>query len=355
MRRLALLACVALAALALPGVAAAKKAPNDFFGVVSQEALTGADYSHLAEGDVGTMRIAFTWASFQQVEGQCQAEAQVGICSWTVMDGIIGSAAQAGTRIIPILAGPPSFVSKNPKNPPIKGQDAKRWKAFLSAAAERYGRGGLYWKVYDDYGAKPFPITDWQVWNEQNSKQGWQGRPDAKKYAKLLKISSKAIKKKDKKANIVLGGMFGDSKVTLTSYMKQLYRVKHVERYFDTIALHPYAPQIGDLKRQLGKARSAARKGGDRKAKLRITELGWSSKKGKHPLMKGPSGQAKMLKKSFGLLKRKRGRWNLVGVNWFALQDTNNPTTCAFCRQTGLFQTNGNAKPAWGAFKKFSK
>ena len=56
-------------------------------------------------GRVGTLRVAMTWASIQQVEGQCQSEAQVGICSWTVMDGIVYNAAVAGVRIIPILAG----------------------------------------------------------------------------------------------------------------------------------------------------------------------------------------------------------------------------------------------------------
>ena len=352
---LTILAC-ALCALALtPATAGAKKAPKGFFGVVTQEALTGADYERIAEGRVKTVRIALSWASVQQVPGQCQAVEQAGICTWAAMDDIAGRAAQAGARILPVLAGSPSFVSKNPKNPPIKGQDAKRWKAFLSAVAERYGRGGRFWGVFDDYGAKAYPITDYQIWNEQNSKQGWQGPPEPRKYAKLLKISSKAIRKKDRKADIVLGGMFGDSKVTLTSYMRQLYRVKRVKRYFDTIALHPYAPQIGDLKRQLRQARSAARRGNDRKAKIRITELGWSSKNGSHPLMKGRSGQAKMLKKAFRLLQKRRGRYNIDGISWFALQDTDNKATCKFCLHSGLLETNNKAKPSWRAFKKFSK
>jgi hypothetical protein len=237
----------------------------------------------------------------------------------------------------------------------VKGQDATRWRAFLSAAAERYGRGGRFWNVYDDYGAKPLPITDWQIWNEQNSKQFWKGNPNARKYARLLKISSKAIRGKDRKADIVMGGMFGDAKVPLPAYMRQLYRVKRVERYFDTIALHPYAARIGNLKRQLRQARSAAKRGHDARAKIRLTELGWSSKNGKHPLMKGPKGQAKMLTKSFRLLQRRRHRWNIEGVSWFALQDTNNPHTCSFCRDSGLFEVGGKAKPSWRAFKRFSR
>ena len=46
-----LLAALALAALVLPAAAPAKGAPKGFFGVVTQEELSGQDYQHLAEGE----------------------------------------------------------------------------------------------------------------------------------------------------------------------------------------------------------------------------------------------------------------------------------------------------------------
>ena len=351
-----LLTCVALIALAVPaGAAAGKKAPDEFFGVVTQEPLNGPDYARLAEGEVGTLRVTFNWATAQQVPGQCQPEPQVDLCSWYVFDEIVARAAFAGTRVMPVLAGPPDFVSKNPQNPPTKGQDKTRWRAYLSSLAKRYGRGGTFWDAYQEYGGKPLPITDWQIWNEQNGKQGWDGKPNAKRYGRLVKISAQALRNGDREADIVLGGMFGNAKVPLTTYMRQLYRVKGIERFFDAIALHPYAPRISSLRRQLASARSAARAGGDLKVNMRITEIGWSSAKGHHELMQGAAGQAKMLKKSFKLLQRGRRRWNLEGVNWFALQDTDNHSTCRFCIASGLLKKDGKAKPSWRAFKKFSK
>jgi hypothetical protein len=205
---------LALAALALPAAAPAS-VPRDFYGVVSQESLTADDYRLLAEGHVATVRVPLIWASVQQVPGQCQAEPQVGICSWTLTDELVGHAAAAGSRIIPVLGGSPRFVSKNPKDPPIKGQDAVRWRAFLSAAAARYGPGGAFWDTYDQY-LIPHPIVEWQIWNEQNGKLGWQGKPNARKYAKLLKISANEIRAQQPAADIVLGGMFGDAKAPLT-------------------------------------------------------------------------------------------------------------------------------------------
>jgi hypothetical protein len=347
-----LLALAALLALvAFPAGAAAKKAPKGFFGVVPQEALTGQDYRNLAEGRVGTIRLSFNWASFQQVDGQCKPEPQVGVCSWTVMDGIVANLAQAGVRVIPTLTSPPPFVSKDPTKPPLKGRDLTRWKAFLESVAGRYGRKGAFWNSYDDYGAKPLPFKDYQVWNEPNSKQFWAGKPSGKKYAKLVKASSKALRKGDRKAKVILGGMFTDAKVPIGPYMRDFYRVKKIGKYFDQVGLHPYAKSIGDLKRQLRAGHRVARGNAD----MFVSEMGWSSAKKGHPLNKGKQGQAKMLKKAFRLVSKKRRAWDISGVIWFALRDTNNKSTCRFCLKSGLFSTGGKAKPSWRAFKKFSK
>ena len=199
------------------------------------------------------------------------------------------------------------------------------------------------------------PIKEWQVWNEPNSKQFWPGRPRAKQFAKLLKVSDKALRKGHGKAHVVLAGMFGDAKVPIVTYLRALYRVKRVERHFDSIALHPYAPKIGSLKRQIRETRRAAKRGGDRRVGLQLTELGWSSERGGHPLMKGKGGQAKMLKKSFRLLTRKRKKWNIEGVSWYSLRDSRNEALCRFCSKSGLLNNGGSPKPAFRAFKKIAR
>lgn len=349
--RLAVALCAALLCLLMPTTAAAKGAPKGFYGVVPQEALSAGDYANLAAGNVGTARISFNWASFQQVKGRCKPKPTVAVCSWTVMDAVLASLAQSGVRALPILYGSPGFISKKASKPPLKGKGKKGWKSFLKAAAKRYGRKGVFWKSYDDYGAKPMPIKDWQVWNEPNSKQFWHPSPNARKYAKLVKASSKALGKGDKKADVVLGGMFADAKVPIVPYMRKFYKAKKIRRHFDDLAIHPYAPSIGGLKRQLRSARKAARG----HTGIRVTEMGWSSRKGGHPLNKGKKGQAKLLKSSFRLLTKKRRSWNITGINWFALRDTNNRETCVFCRRAGLFSDGDSPKPSWRAFKKFSK
>jgi polysaccharide biosynthesis protein PslG len=334
--------------LALPAAAAAKPG-RGFYGVVPQDPMTASDYSSLADSGAGTVRIPLNWASVQQVKGKCRGDIQVGICSWTVTDDILANLAVAGIRGLPILYGSPSFVSKNPAKPPL-GKGESRWKAFLKAAAERYGRNGHFWRAFDDYGNKAVPITDWQVWNEPNSKQFWHPDPNPRRYAELVKTSAKALRNGDRKADVVLGGMFADAKEPIVPFMRGFYRSKGIGKRFDELAIHPYASSISGLKRQLKLARKAARGN----TKIRVTELGWSSKSGSHPLMKGRKGQAKMLEKAVRLLVKRRKKWNITGFNWFALRDTANRDTCSFCRQSGLLARNGNAKPAWRSFKKLA-
>lgn len=346
--RIALLITVVLVAAGAlaAGPASARKPPPGLFGVVAQELPRESDYRQMRQGDVGTLRLLFHHPAVQQVPGTCKPEPQVGVCSWTVLDGIVGGAAAAGTRVLPTLTG---------ARPPLKGTAKRRWRAFLTAVAKRYGPGGIYWRNYEAYGGKPVPIKDWQVWNEPNSRQFWPGRPNARQYAKILKTSAKALRKGHGKADVVLAGMFGDARVPISEYLRDLYRVKRIERHFDSIALHPYAPKIGSLRRQVRDTRRAAKRGGDRKVGLHLTELGWSSERGGHPLMKGKGGQAKMLKKSFRLLTRKRKKWNIEGVSWYSLRDSRNEALCRFCKKSGLLNHSGKPKPAFRAFKKIAR
>jgi hypothetical protein len=149
----------------------------------------------------------------------------------------------------------------------------------------------------------------------------------------------------------VLGGMFPYAQMPIKPYLREFYRVKKISKSFDEIAVHPYAKSINDLKRQLATAHRAARGN----TRMRISEIGWSSRDGGHPLNVGRVDQARMLKRGFKLIQRQRGKWNVSGLTWFALRDTSNESTCKFCTEAGLLQENGDAKPSWQAFKKFTK
>jgi hypothetical protein len=361
MSRARALAAVLVAAIACLAVAAAPApaAPERFFGVVAQGSLHEGDYDLMQGAGVGTLRVQLGWPVVQSVEGECQAGAQVGICDWRVYDHIIGNAAARGVQVFPYLLNVPKFIANDHNTPPVRSKRAKQgWSDFVSAAVKRYGPNGVYWTAYypiDHPGAAAaVPITDWQVWNEPSAGPFWSPKPKVREYAKLVKLTSNAITGTDPGANVVLAGLFGTPTVGINQaeFLRSLYRVRGIERYFDSVAIHPYGPDLARVKVQVGWALDEMRRGGDRGAGLWISEIGWASDRVHNQLGVGRKGQAKMLRKSFGLFERKRRAWNLTGVNWYAWQDTDEPGYCDFCMRSGLVSVGREPKPSYDAFRE---
>jgi Glycosyl hydrolase catalytic core len=324
---------------------AAGSAPaGKFHGVVPQGHLTDADYSRMRSGKVGTLRVNVRWSTVQPSKGTPRAA-----WNWAPYDEIFANAAQRGVRVLPALDAP---SPKGIPDPPVNKSGRRAFVDFAGAVAARYGRRGSFWS-----GRRARPAKAFQIYNEQNGPAYWRARPNARKYGKLLRGASQAIRRKDRRAEIVLGGMFstpsGRGAINSWRYLDKLYKVKKIERAFDTVAAHPYSESLRGIKYQIRKLRSSMKRNGDRKADLRITEFGWGSAR-RGNLNKGRKGQARMLTKAFRLFENKKRSWNLRGANWFSFQD-NPDGACSFCPTAGLFKANGQAKPSWGAFKRAAR
>jgi hypothetical protein len=334
MRKLVAALCAPLivsAAVGLFGAPAAEA--GSFHGVVAQGGLRDVDYSRMDRGKVGTLRVRVGWRNIQPTAG-----ASPGSWDWANLDGIMEAAAENGVRVLPAFTGP---SPRGAKTPPTNKASRKGFARFVGAVADRYGgRLGAY-----------------QIYNEQNGPAFWRARPNPRKYGKLLKAAAKKITRNDRRSEIVLGGMFGTPSgpgaINSWNYLKRLYNVRGVKRAFDTIAIHPYSPNLRGIRYQVRKIRSAARSHGDSRAKLRITEFGWGSSRHGN-LNVGRKGQARMLKKSFRLFERKRHAWKIKGVNWFSWQDDRSGV-CSFCRSAGLFTQARKPKPSWAAFKRVAR
>lgn len=311
-----------------------------FHGVVAQGPLRIDDFRNMGDGNVGTLRQLITWQNI---------EASVGAPNWERLDILVGNAAANGVRVLPILSGPGPTGTRMP---PTNRYSRNAFARFAGAMANRYGRGGTFWR---DRPSKP--ITAWQIFNEQNGPTYWRARPNPRAYAKLLKATSKKITRQDGRAEIVLGGMFGSPSgkgaIYSWAYLNKLYRLRGVKKTFDTVAVHPYSPTLRGVKYQIAKMRKVMRRNQDGRTKMRITEFGWGSS-GAGPLNKTPARQARLLKRSFGLFEDKRRAWKMKGANWFSWQD--DPTEkCYFCPYSGLFYANRDPKPAWSAFKSVAR
>jgi hypothetical protein len=276
---------------------------------------------------------------------------------WSRSDFEIGNAASNGVQPFVFLSGAPPFAGATGDTAPVGSTDAQQgWQRFVAAAVQRYGPGGQFWA--ENPGLPNRPVRAWQIWNEQNAAFFWHPTPSPPDYAQLLKLSSSAIRSVDPNAQIVLGGMYGfphlAGSIPMTGFLKRLYRIRSVRRHFDAVALHPYAGTVRAVKFQIDRARRIMDKFRDRRTPIWITELSWSTDGPPDwPLVTTPTRQAKLLKKSFKLLLKRRKSDRIRQVTWFAWRDNNDPE-CKWCPGAGLLDLQGNPKPSLSQFRRFT-
>lgn len=343
----ALIALLAGLITAVPA-SAAKKAPDDFFGMFA-ETSEEKDFKGPGKAGFGAFRVAINWGAIQHTRN--------GAYDWSSADRGVYYSAKYGMRPTLVIFGSPGFVGKSRKGfvAPHRKRDLREWKDFAAAAAARYGRHGDFFEAYpklDDY-----KVKTWVAWNEQNATNFWAPKPDPRDYARLLKSFSRGVRSEDRKATIVTGGMYGsprsDDSLNAPRFLRKMYRVKGVKKHFDAVGLHPYDPTIRQVKRQIRSARKVMRKAGDRRAGIFVGELGWaSSGPRRNRLVVGKRQQAKMLSKSLKLMLKKRRQWRIIGAYVYTWRDFSRETSCPWCPGAGLVKENGRKKPALRAVKK---
>lgn len=358
----AILLLALVAVLAAP--AAAQALPRTFFGIGPQTALTETDVAYMKAGGIGSVRWPVGWHSVQPT-------AKAGY-DWSSVDAAVEAAARKGLTILPFLYGTPRWLAAKPTTLPIdSGRGRSAWRAFVKAAVERYGPGGTFWAEHapDNTGGvgvqyetpstplRPMPIRTWQVWNEANFFY-FAFPVSTTRYAKLLKLSHSAIKSADPRAKVLLSGLFGAPDeggrrgMDAADFLAGLYRVPGIERYFDAVALHPYAFHVDDLEELTEGMRDVVLENEDSGAALYITEMGWGSQNDPQVVAfeQGMAGQARELRGAYRYLIRNRHRLNLEGIYWFSWKDVQGD--CNFCDSVGLFHegTGFRPKPAWHAF-----
>jgi hypothetical protein len=372
-----IIACAAVALLAGVQQGSAQplpRAPKGFFGIAPQTTLTDRDAEYMKAGGIESVRWPLPWASVQPT--------RKGGYDWSGFDPVVAVAAEHGLTVLPFLYGTPGWVARKPTKLPIDNAKARAgWTAFLRAAVKRYGPGGEFWKLHAPHAVQggvgvpyepepvvvptpvismPIPIRTWQVWNEANFFYfAYPASPQ--RYARLLKISTPAIKGADPGAKVILTGLFGEptahgaSGMPAAKFLEILYRTPGIKSLFDGVALHPYAVDAETLEELVEGLHEVTVKNHDR-VPLYITEMGWGSQNDffHDAFEQGVQGQVKQLRDSYSYLLENRNRLDLKQVYWFSWKDF--PEACDFCDSVGLFRGGAgfHAKPAWRAFLEFT-
>ena len=331
------------------------KPPREFFGIGPQEGFSEEDAAYMKAGGIETVRWPVAWSGVQPTKS--------GGYHWEGIDGIVATAARHGLRVLPFLYSTPRWISAKETRLPVDSGVARRaWAEFLTAAVKRYGPGGEFWVQHSpgvvqyEPAIRALPIRTWQIWNEANFHY-FAYPVSPQRYAKLLKISTPAIKAVDPGAKIVLTGLFGEPStggargMPATKFLEALYRVPGLKSSFDGIALHPYAVDAETLEELVEGLHEVTVENHDR-VPLYITEMGWGSQNNFQQVAfeQGIRGQVKQLKASYGYLLANRNKLDLKQVYWFSWKDL--PGSCTFCNSVGFFRHGAKfkAKPAWHTF-----
>jgi polysaccharide biosynthesis protein PslG len=343
-------AVVLTAVIGGAGASSASATPNPFFGVDAVHYPTQAELNRLAQAGAGSVRIQIVWQFIEPSPGERV---------YTDLDRLVTMAASAGVTLVPTLYGTPPWLSRVPSSPPVyTAAERSAWRSLLSDYARRYGTNGSFWAMHPEI--PKHPITTWEIWNEPNLGGFFGGRPSARAYARLLKISAKGLRAGDPAAQVLTGGLFPvhtiRNTVGMVSYLKALYRVHGVTNYFDAIGLHPYSPTPRGVVHWVRVARRIMDRHGDGAKPIWITEFGWvtGGKRFKlSPLKSTLSEQAQRLSATYGLLERNAKALGIASALWFSFTDHNTPGGPDFWTdRAGLFRLNGTPKPAWYAFAR---
>ena len=349
---------IATLAMTLAQSSADAAVPRSFYGVVPQTPLNDNDFDRMGQGRVGTLRVPLSW-------GLIDPSAAADDYDWSGVDPVVEGAARNGVEVLPFFFGTPDWVAKDldgyncgadcatfaPKSPAA----IAAFGEFVRAAVQRYGPAGSFW---DENPTVPkLPITAWQIWNEQNSREFYAPKQNPKAYATLLETAAAEVRAVDGSAQVVLGGMAqlaGSNKATKASkYLTKLYKVRRIKNLFEGVAIHPYGASVDKVAAQVELFREVMKEGGDRRAGLWVTELGWGSDKGGNPLNRGSKGQADRLKEAFKYFRKQRRKYRIETVNWFSWMDSA-ASICDWCAASGLFKAGLVEKPSWRAFTKFT-
>ncbi|HMJ32856.1 MAG TPA: hypothetical protein VK501_02975 [Baekduia sp.] len=355
---LRLLAFLLLSAVLLlaPAVATPADAatPKGFFGVMVNGPLDDpavdldAQAADMKAAGVQSWRVELAWDVIEPAPGQY---------SWAATDRKVLAAARAGIDVLGLAVRAPAWAnggSVDPFVPPARPAD---FAAYLRALIGRYGPSGSLWTEHPEVPRRA--VRTWEIWNEPNLKDYFRAQPFAKPYAALLRASYPAVKGADPGATVLMASMANYSWRDLATLLK----VSGPKLRFDAAGAHPFSGRPSNALKIVRLNREALDHHGYSRVPMWLTELTWSSAKGKKtPLTQNwettESGQAQRLREIYGLLLRDRQKLKLARVFWYTWATVDNGSQNSFDYsglRTALPGGGFRDKPALSAFRTVVK
>jgi Beta-galactosidase len=350
MLRLAAFLLVAASLLLAPAVAPALGAtPKGFFGVMVNGPLDDpavdldAQATEMAADGVQSWRVEMAWD---------QIEPQQGRFDFTGTDRKVLVAARHGFDVLALAVRAPAWANGGSMDPFVPPKEPAAYGRYLTALIGRYGPNGSLWAEHPEVPKRP--VRAWEIWNEPNLRVYFNVTSFARPYARLLRAAYPAVKRADPKATVLMASMANFSWRDLATLLRTQKGLR-----FDAAGAHPFSGRPSNALKIVRLNRQVLDKYGHRRAPMWLTELTWSSAKGrKQPLTKNwettEQGQAQRLRDAYRLLLRDRARLRLQRIFWYTWATVDNGSPNSF-DYSGLRQALPGGgfrdKPALAAFK----
>lgn len=371
-RLLSLLAVGAVCVAAAAPSASARQVPKGFFGVTANGPLDlpgtdlGGEFGVMAGAGVESIRLPMQWADVQPYAtfADVPADRRGGFVDggdglpsdFAALDTRVLDAARDGISVLGLVLRCPAWAAKDPAKAFSPPRDNATYTRFLRTLIARYGPGGALWTAHPEIRA--LPVRDWQVWNEPNIPNYFSQQPFAQPYARLLAASYKAIHAADGGANVVMAGLANFSWRDLA----KLYRAG-VKGDFDTAAVHPFSGRPSNSVKITRLNRDVMNRNGDGRKPIWLTELTWSSAKGKKPNVQHnwevtEPQQAIRLRQAYERFAKARRSLRLGRIYWYtwASVDRDSPNSFDYSGLRTLRPDGSLAdKPVMRAFRAVVK
>jgi polysaccharide biosynthesis protein PslG len=268
---------------------------------------------------------------------------------WSMLDREVRLARRAGMTVDLVIDGcPPWAALPSVRNDPSpQPASAARFATWAGDVARRYAPKG---------------VSDFEIWNEPNDSKFWQPKANPAFYARMLADSYQAIKKADRSAYIIEGGLApvanSHGSLSAISFLSRLYALQP-KPSFNAVADHPYSfptlpgtyepwsawSQMSETNPSL---RSVMARYHDRRAPIWITEFGAPSN---GPSGVGPAGEAAELRQAISIAKQTSWIAAIFIYTWKDL----GTKTWTNADWFGLLNYAGRAKPAYWAVARAIK
>jgi hypothetical protein len=304
----------------------------------------GSEMKLMRASNVASIRAAFYWRTMQPVRNTA--------VNFDKTDQVVAAASRAGLNVFPVLVRAPSWATGGNEHTGAVPKDPRDYARFAADVVRRYGPGGSFWAEHPSVPAHP--ITTWQIWNEPDIQAYWLEQPFDDAYIALLRAAKTAMEAVDPNAVIVMAGLTNRSWESLP----RLYK-KGARDAFDVAAIHPFSKRVENVAKIVRLVRRAMAKNGDAAKPLMLSEVSWTSGKGRSTHNFGweetEEGQADRIRQALPTLARMRTKSKLFGVYWYTWLSPTLGSADSF-EYAGLrrLQRGGNAKskPALRAFKQ---